>query len=89
MSTSCTNWPVCPHCGDVIEPTDYTISEGDNYLDCDECEKEFWVTTNIEVTYSTAVPTDTPEQREQARKDRIAHILADMEAYRQRHKEGV
>ena len=49
--------PVCPHCGykhkNACEWNFGDSMEGENTFECDQCEKEFLCTRNVQVTYST------------------------------------
>ena len=45
---------VCPYCGNSHDSTEFRADNvQETSYDCDECGKEFIVTMNIEVTFST------------------------------------
>ena len=47
-----THYPVCPYCGYEYKSARDDIHH-DTYLECPSCEKEYFVSLNIEYTYST------------------------------------
>lgn len=54
FDTSLTDDIVCPHCGhEFSDSWEYDL-DGSAELECEECEKKFFATRNISVTYSTS-----------------------------------
>lgn len=55
--TQYTTYPVCPYCGyehpDAWEWDFGAGTEGNTEIECDNCEKEFFVSRMVEVSYST------------------------------------
>ena len=49
--------PVCPHCGEtyyVAKNYSYELcEEGEHTIECLECEREYLVSTQINITYNT------------------------------------
>lgn len=45
----------CPYCDFEMEDYDHNYHNADgDEIDCDKCNKHFYVTTNTEITYSTS-----------------------------------
>lgn len=54
-------WPVCPHCSDNLDPTDFRSSEGsEQERDCPSCGKRMLIVADYSVTYSTYKPKEKP-----------------------------
>lgn len=63
--------PRCPHCGHevAIEPGDSpNEDEATEVYECGECDKEFLVTCNVDVTYTTREWTLEDKKREAIQK---------------------
>lgn len=45
------NEPNCPYCGAEVDTTDFFEFDDSTETDCPECEKEFHVEREVEVTY--------------------------------------
>lgn len=43
--------PNCPYCGAEVDTTDFFEFDDSTETDCSECEKEFHVEREVEVTY--------------------------------------
>ena len=54
-----TDEPVCPHCGaEMADAWEYQLLDGDSeVVDCGRCGQQYKMTRNIDVTYSTAKPS--------------------------------
>jgi len=51
-----TREPICPYCGNKDRDAweyDFGDMEGTIETDCGNCGKEYYVTRNVEITYST------------------------------------
>ena len=55
-----TDDPVCPHCGEVHQDA-WEWREDDGECDCGKCEKPFFYTRHISVSYSTTKLPRNPE----------------------------
>lgn len=52
--TTCTNFPICPHCGfEMSNPLDIDFSQEPTVLECDQCDKEYMVEKVITIDYTT------------------------------------
>lgn len=43
--------PICPYCGHKQDTSD--LREGDYKIDCESCDREFEITVEVELKYST------------------------------------
>ena len=53
---------VCPHCGHKYRDSWEYNDESGTVWNCDECEKEFILTVDFDITYCTEKVEPAPEQ---------------------------
>lgn len=54
--TFSSDYIICPYCGFAFEPDfedDYLFEDGDHTYECEECDKEFTVTTMVSYSWET------------------------------------
>jgi len=49
--------PVCPHCGYEMQDA-WQLGDNDQEVECNACEKDYFVSIDVDVTYSTSKKAD-------------------------------